>query len=78
MFSRHAASTGALILATDLIKKKYNYVFSPGSGAHHAKQSMADGFCYLNDIAIAILVLKAKGYKKFFILIWMHITEMVL
>ncbi len=64
MFSRHAVSTGALVLATDLIKKKYNYVFSPGSGAHHAKQSMADGFCYLNDIAIAILVLKAKGYKK--------------
>ena len=25
---------------------------------------MADGFCYLNDIAIAILVLKSKGYKK--------------
>ena len=25
---------------------------------------MADGFCYLNDIAIAIIVLKAKGYKK--------------
>tara|TARA_B100001989_G_C24547389_1_gene471872 strand:+ start:2673 stop:3716 length:1044 start_codon:yes stop_codon:yes gene_type:complete len=64
MFSRHATSTGALILAADLIKKKYKYVFSPGSGAHHAKQSMADGFCYLNDIAIAILVLKAKGYKK--------------
>ena len=64
MFSRHATSAGALVLATDLIKTKYDYVFSPGSGAHHAKQNMADGFCYLNDIAIAILVLQSKGYKK--------------
>ncbi len=64
MFSRHATSAGALVLSADLIKKKYDYVFSPGSGAHHAKQTMADGFCYLNDIAIAILVLKSKGFKK--------------
>tara|TARA_A100001234_G_scaffold212483_1_gene214050 strand:+ start:520 stop:1563 length:1044 start_codon:yes stop_codon:yes gene_type:complete len=64
MFSRHATSAGALVLATELINKNYNYVFSPGSGAHHAKQGNADGFCYLNDIAIAILVLQSKGYKK--------------
>ena len=66
MFSRHATSAGALVLATDLIKNKYDYIFSPGSGAHHGKANKADGFCYLNDIAVAILVLKSKGYKRIF------------
>ena len=64
MFSRHATSAGALELASDLLTKIYNYIFSPGSGAHHAKQGMADGFCYINDISVSILLLKSKGYKK--------------
>ena len=64
MFSRHATSAGALILATNLVEKNYKYVFSPGSGAHHGKSNMASGFCYLNDIVVAILLLKLKGYKK--------------
>ncbi|MBF96007.1 MAG: Acetoin utilization protein AcuC [Alphaproteobacteria bacterium MarineAlpha9_Bin4] len=64
MFRRHATSTGALVLAVDLIEKNYNYIFSPGSGAHHGKVNMASGFCYLNDIAVSILVLKLKGYNK--------------
>ena len=64
MFRRHATSAGALILATELIEKKYNYIFSPGSGAHHGQVNKASGFCYINDIAVAILVLKLKGYKR--------------
>ena len=64
MFRRHAISTGALILAIELLERDYNYAFTPGSGAHHAKANMASGFCYLNDIVVAILVLKNKGYKK--------------
>jgi len=64
MYRRHATSSGALILATDLLEKNYKYIFSPGSGAHHGKPNMASGFCYLNDIAVSILVLKSKGYKN--------------
>ena len=64
MYRRHAAATGALILATELIKREYNYIFSPGSGAHHAKHNKASGFCYFNDIAICILELKKKGFSK--------------
>ena len=60
MFRRHAISTGALILAIELLERDYNYAFTPGSGAHHAKANMASGFCYLNDIVVAILVLKNK------------------
>ena len=64
MFRRHASAAGALLLATKLIKSKYNYIFSPGSGAHHARQNKASGFCYINDIAICIKRLKTEGYTK--------------
>ena len=64
MYKRHAVSAGALILAVDLLKEKYDYVFSPGSGAHHGKPNMASGFCYLNDIAVSILILRSKGYER--------------
>ena len=46
MYKRHAIATGSLILGSDLIlNKKSNYVFSPGSGAHHGKKNKASGFC---------------------------------
>ena len=65
MFRRHAAATGSLLMAADLIKNnKYNLIFSPGSGAHHAQKQKASGFCYLNDIATCIVYLKKVGMKK--------------
>ena len=65
MYKRHAIATGSLILGSDLIlNKKSNYVFSPGSGAHHGKKNKASGFCYFNDIATCILYLKQKNIKK--------------
>ena len=65
MFRRHAAATGSLLMAADLIKdNKYNLIFSPGSGAHHAQKQKASGFCYLNDIATCIIYLKKVGMKK--------------
>lgn len=33
------------------------YIFSTSSGLHHAKKYEASGFCYVNDIVIAILEL---------------------
>ena len=45
MYRRHAVATGSLILGSDLIlNKKFNYIFSPGSGAHHGKRNKASGF----------------------------------
>jgi acetoin utilization protein AcuC len=37
--------------------------FNPYGGLHHAMPSHAEGFCYLNDIAIAIEVALAKGKR---------------
>tara|TARA_B100000963_G_C22626037_1_gene672433 strand:+ start:805 stop:1851 length:1047 start_codon:yes stop_codon:yes gene_type:complete len=64
MYRRHAAATGALLLAAKLVNTGEKYIFSPGSGAHHGKPSMASGFCYFNDIATCILQLKKIGFRK--------------
>ncbi len=65
MYKRHAIATGSLLLGADLIiNNTYNYIFSPGSGAHHGKKNKASGFCYFNDIATCILYLKKNNIKK--------------
>ncbi|MAH88437.1 MAG: hypothetical protein CMJ06_00055 [Pelagibacterales bacterium] len=65
MYRRHAISTGSLILGSDLIlNNELDYIFSPGSGAHHGKKNQASGFCYFNDIATCILYLKKKHIKR--------------
>jgi acetoin utilization deacetylase AcuC-like enzyme len=64
-----------------------NYLkFMQGGGLHHAKKSEASGFCYVNDINVAILellryvlFLKRLGtIKEFFILTLIIIMVMVL
>ena len=39
---------------TELLDKDTDIVFNPLGGFHHALQSQAEGFCYINDIVIAI------------------------
>jgi len=43
---------GGTILATDLTEK-FDYVFNIGGGYHHSYPDHAEGFCYLNDVAVA-------------------------
>lgn len=38
----------------------YRVLFNPGGGMHHAWPDRASGFCYLNDIVIAIKELKMR------------------
>ena len=45
---------GAALLAQ---KKTYNVAINWSGGFHHAKQSEASGFCYVNDVVLAILEL---------------------
>ncbi|TGN20651.1 histone deacetylase family protein [Leptospira idonii] len=44
---------GGTILATELTNK-HSFAFNMGGGYHHSFPDRAEGFCYLNDIAIAI------------------------
>src|SRR5690554_3587055 len=56
---------GATILGAELISAgRADTVFSPVGGLHHAGYDHAEGFCYVNDIVIAINRLIKSGMKR--------------
>ena len=50
--------TSAEIMAAKMLNEKvYDTVINWSGGLHHAKQSEASGFCYVNDVVLAVLEL---------------------
>ncbi len=71
MFTRPAISAGAMIAAAEILSSNIaddsrRTIYSPASGNHHGKKNRASGFCYLNDIVLAILRLLDNGISKIF------------
>lgn len=56
------ASSGTYIASEVALNEKVCYHI--GGGFHHAFKNKAEGFCYINDIAYAILKLKKEGKIK--------------
>jgi acetoin utilization protein AcuC len=54
---------GAMMLYRD----EARFVFNPLGGFHHAGRNHAEGFCYINDIAIAIAELVRNGMRVAYI-----------
>ena len=54
-----ATYDGAMMLA----RGEASIVFNPHGGFHHARSDFAEGFCYVNDIAIAIAALIKQGKR---------------
>lgn len=58
LFDFCALSTGgSLSAALKINRKEADIAINWGGGLHHAKKSEASGFCYVNDIVLAILEL---------------------
>jgi acetoin utilization protein AcuC len=56
--------TSATITAVDLItNENANVVFNLLGGFHHASRSFATGFCYVNDVLVAIDIFLSKGFR---------------
>jgi len=55
-----------------IVEGKADVVFNPLGGFHHARRDYAEGFCYVNDIAIAITDAVKRGLKVAFIDIDAH------
>lgn len=51
------AAGGSVCAARKLITKESEIAINWAGGLHHAKRSKASGFCYVNDIVLAILEL---------------------
>ncbi len=65
--------TGASIQAAELVSSKaFTAAFNISGGLHHAMNSRASGFCYINDPVIAIYMLIESGYRVAYIDIDAH------
>ncbi len=63
MFRRPATGAGGAILAGELLARP-GVIHLPAGGTHHGMPDRANGFCYLNDPAFAILSLRASGSAR--------------
>lgn len=61
-------ASGATCLGADGIAKgEIDVAFNPVGGFHHAQPDRAEGFCYVNDVAVACLELLNRGLKLAFV-----------
>ncbi len=66
-------TTGATLLGAGRIADgEIQVAFNPVGGFHHAGRDHAEGFCYVNDIAVTILRLLKQGLRVAFVDIDAH------
>ncbi|NIA21252.1 MAG: acetoin utilization protein AcuC [Anaerolineaceae bacterium] len=63
MLACGATLTGCRMIADG----RATVVFNPSGGYHHARPSLAAGFCYINDAAIACLTLADQGRRVLYL-----------
>jgi acetoin utilization protein AcuC len=73
MYNFALTATGATYHgAMMLLEGPTKFVFNPVGGFHHAGRNHAEGFCYINDIAITIEDLVRRGKRVAYIDIDVH------
>jgi acetoin utilization protein AcuC len=66
-------ATGATIVGMDmLLSGEADVAFNPSGGYHHAGPEKAAGFCYINDVALACLILAEKGKRVLYLDVDVH------
>ncbi len=64
MYEYSALACGASLKGVELILSgEAFYAFNPSGGLHHAQPDRAAGFCYMNDVALACMVLAQDGKR---------------
>ena len=63
IFERPATAAGGSLLAARLIGDG-GTIFNPAGGTHHGRPGRANGFCYFNDVVLAILALLDGGLQR--------------
>lgn len=68
-----ALACGATLRGADLLtRQEADVAFNPSGGYHHARPEMAAGFCYMNDVALACLVLADRLDRVLFLDVDVH------
>ena len=66
------ACGGTLIGAKLILSGDADAAFNPSGGYHHAGPERASGFCYINDVALACMVLAEGGKKVLYVDVDVH------
>jgi acetoin utilization protein AcuC len=65
MFRRPATGCGGVLWAAEVLSRAAaGAVHVPGGGTHHGLPDRANGFCYLNDIALGIHLFLDRGLTR--------------
>lgn len=76
VYEANALACGGTLKAAELILAgEAAVVFHPAGGLHHAFPDRAAGFCYMNDIVLACMVLTDAGRRVLFLDIDVHHTD---
>jgi len=63
---------GSLLALEEVAEGRANVAFHTGGGFHHAHRSRAAGFCYLNDLAVAMARQTEEGHRILYLDIDAH------
>jgi len=63
-----ATLTGAKLIASGAAQ----IAFNPSGGFHHAGPERASGFCYINDVALACIILAEQGKRVLYLDVDVH------
>jgi len=73
MYDYSALACGASLGGVEqILSGQAELAFNPSGGLHHARPQKASGFCYMNDVALASLVLTENGKRVFYLDIDVH------
>ncbi len=66
------ATGGTLVGAEMILSGSADIVFNPSGGYHHAHPEHASGFCYVNDVALACMVLAERRKRVLYLDVDVH------
>jgi len=66
------AAGGTLVAANLILSNSADAAFNPSGGFHHAGPERASGFCYINDVALACMILAEAGKRVLYLDVDVH------
>ena len=66
------AAGGTLTAAKMILSGETELAFNPSGGYHHAGPELAAGFCYINDVALACIVLAEQAKRVLYLDVDVH------
>jgi len=66
------AAGGTLVAANLILSGDADVAFNPSGGFHHAGPERASGFCYINDVALACIVLAEQRKQVLYLDVDVH------